>query len=98
MKRIVPNTYTSLDAVGIPASGIGKASVEETRKVTVRNLDLTAGPYKVRRIKLSCECGYKRTQEEVDHVGPYFCPKCSKVLSEDYLPVKIRALDKNPSL
>lgn len=52
MKRIVPKTYTSLDAVGIPASGVGKASVEETREVKQpvpdpkRKLDLTAGPYK----------------------------------------------------
>jgi len=50
MKRIVPKTYTSLDAVGIPASGVGKASVEETREVKQpdpkRKLDLTAGPFK----------------------------------------------------
>lgn len=52
MKQIVPKTYTSIDAVGIPASGVGKASVEEIREEKPpipdpkRKLDLTVGPFK----------------------------------------------------
>ena len=32
MNKITPKIYTSLDATGIPASGVGKASVEEIRE------------------------------------------------------------------
>jgi hypothetical protein len=45
-------TYSSLDAVGVPASGIGKATVEELREEKKpvpdpkRKLVLEAGPFK----------------------------------------------------
>ena len=70
MKKITPITYTSLDAVGIPASGVGKASVEETREVKQpvpdpkRKLDLTAGPYKGGTKKLPVKIRPKKTLDK----------------------------------
>ena len=47
MKRI---TYTSIDAVGVPPLGVGKATVEEIREEKKpdpkRKLVLEAGPFK----------------------------------------------------
>lgn len=70
MNKITPKTYTSLDATGIPASGVGKASVEEIREEKPpipdpkRKLDLTAGPYKSGTKKLPIKIRPKKAVDK----------------------------------